>query len=256
MPAVSIGVPVFNGADRLPDALENLRRQSFTDFEVIVSDNASTDRSAEIAEDFAARDSRFRVIRQEDNIGPVPNFAAVAEAATAAHLLWRAHDDLCDRRFVERLRGSIGGADLAAPRTVVLRIGGPKKRARPAMGGATPAARLRASGPGWFYGMMRRDYALATIRRVREGYPHLWAWDHLMLFPAILSGRIALADDAVFFHRLERAKGKAARPDGPERGAMARDYEALCRAWIDEAGAASPELSAALGRHIRRRVSG
>lgn len=59
-PRVSIGIPVYNGENYLAEALDSLLRQSFGDFELLISDNASTDRTQEICQDYAARDARVR----------------------------------------------------------------------------------------------------------------------------------------------------------------------------------------------------
>jgi cellulose synthase/poly-beta-1,6-N-acetylglucosamine synthase-like glycosyltransferase len=64
-PLVSIGLPVYNGERFLAQALDSLLGQTLGDLEIIVSDNASTDRTAEICKDYAARDARIRYIRQE-----------------------------------------------------------------------------------------------------------------------------------------------------------------------------------------------
>ena len=73
-PKVSIGVPVYNGQRYLEHALSGLVDQTFTDFELIICDNASTDNTAKICEGFAARDSRIQYHRNPKNIGANPNF--------------------------------------------------------------------------------------------------------------------------------------------------------------------------------------
>ena len=68
-PKVSIGLPVRNGGRHLGEAIDSILAQTFADFELIISDNASTDDTAAICATYAARDPRVRVIRQERNIG-------------------------------------------------------------------------------------------------------------------------------------------------------------------------------------------
>jgi glycosyltransferase involved in cell wall biosynthesis len=99
-PTVSIGLPVYNGEAYLSTALGSLLAQDFPDFELIVSDNASTDRSAEICEDYAGRDSRIRVLRSSSNVGAVANFNKTFEASRGRYFMWAADDDLWDPRFV------------------------------------------------------------------------------------------------------------------------------------------------------------
>lgn len=102
-PKVSIGFTVYNGAERMCPALESLLNQTYADFELIISDNASTDATPEICKEYAARDHRIRYIRQPQNIGQVPNFVAVLRAAQGGYFMWAADDDTRDPHFIEEL---------------------------------------------------------------------------------------------------------------------------------------------------------
>lgn len=99
-PAVSIGVPVHNGAEYIGKALDSILAQTFADFEVIVSDNASTDATETICREYASRDKRFRYVRQESNIGGLPNFRYVLDRAAADYFTWLAHDDVLLPDFI------------------------------------------------------------------------------------------------------------------------------------------------------------
>jgi glycosyltransferase involved in cell wall biosynthesis len=101
-PRVSIGMPVYNGEALLESTLESLLRQTFRDFELVVCDNASTDRTRAIAEAFAARDQRVRYVRNDRNIGANANFTKVAQLTTAPLFKWAAHDDLYAETYLER----------------------------------------------------------------------------------------------------------------------------------------------------------
>lgn len=70
-PTVSIGLFVYNGERFLPKSLDSLLRQTFRDFELIISDNASTDRTEEICRGYAATDDRIRYYRNQKNMGAV-----------------------------------------------------------------------------------------------------------------------------------------------------------------------------------------
>ena len=72
-PRLSIGLPVFNGENYLAEAIDTLLAQTYTDYELIISDNASTDGTREICEKYAAKDERIRYLRQPRNIGAAPN---------------------------------------------------------------------------------------------------------------------------------------------------------------------------------------
>lgn len=100
-PRVSIGVPVYNGENYLAEALDSLLRQTFDDFELLISDNASTDRTHEICQEYAARDGRVRYVRQVRNVGAGPNHNRVLELSQAPYFKWAAHDDLYAPTYLE-----------------------------------------------------------------------------------------------------------------------------------------------------------
>ena len=102
VPRVSIGVPVYNAENYLAESLDSLLGQTFEDFELIISDNGSTDRTAEICRAYAARDPRVRYLRHEENRGQVWNFNYVFERARGEYFKWAAHDDVHAPRFLAR----------------------------------------------------------------------------------------------------------------------------------------------------------
>lgn len=101
-PKVSIGLPVFNGEKYIVETLESLLSQSFSDFELIISDNASTDRTQIICKDYATRDDRIRYYRSETNRGAAWNFNHVYRLSRGEYFKWAAHDDLCSREYLEK----------------------------------------------------------------------------------------------------------------------------------------------------------
>lgn len=101
-PTISIGVPVYNGENFLEAALRSLQGQTFEDFEVVISDNASTDGTGDIAAGFAAEDDRFRYVRNERNLGANPNYNRTFALARGEYFRWHAHDDVCDPKYLER----------------------------------------------------------------------------------------------------------------------------------------------------------
>jgi glycosyltransferase involved in cell wall biosynthesis len=101
-PAVSIGLPVYNGENFLGEALHSLCCQSFTDCELIISDNASTDGTRAICESYAKVDGRIRYYRNHENIGVHRNWNRVFELSTGRYFKWAAHDDLYAVDFVEK----------------------------------------------------------------------------------------------------------------------------------------------------------
>lgn len=101
-PRVSIGMPVYNGAKFIEAALDSLLAQTFEDFELIISDNASTDLTESICRSYAARDRRIRYYRQEHNRGSVWNFNHVFKLSRGKYFKWAAHDDICSPTFLAR----------------------------------------------------------------------------------------------------------------------------------------------------------
>jgi glycosyltransferase involved in cell wall biosynthesis len=98
---VSIGLPVYNGAEYLESAVDALLAQTFDDFELIISDNASSDDTEGVCRDLVRRDERIRYVRQPTNLGAANNFNVVVELAHAPFFKWASHDDLVDPTFLE-----------------------------------------------------------------------------------------------------------------------------------------------------------
>ena len=93
-PKVSIGMPVYNGERYLPQALDSILSQTFQDYELIISDNASTDATEDICMSYCAKDSRIRYHRNSENIGASNNYRRVFELSRGPYFRWANHDDL------------------------------------------------------------------------------------------------------------------------------------------------------------------
>lgn len=100
-PTVTVGIPVFNGERFIRQAIESVLAQTFTDFELLISDNASVDGTAAICSEYAASDRRIKLVQQEKNRGPFWNLKFVSDRATGRLLVWLAHDDALHRRYME-----------------------------------------------------------------------------------------------------------------------------------------------------------
>lgn len=101
-PKISIGLPVYNSEKFIRQRIENLLTQTFSDFELIISDNCSTDSTFEICKEYSLKDSRIRCIKQKQNMGPVWNFNFVLKEAKAEYFVWVAADDLLLPKFLEK----------------------------------------------------------------------------------------------------------------------------------------------------------
>lgn len=111
IPPLCIGFPVFNGEAFLPQALESLLAQSLGDFEVILSDNCSTDSTADICRQFERLDRRVRYVRNAANIGAGPNFNRVFRYCRSPFFKWMAHDDMLAPDYLRRLMQVMEGDD-------------------------------------------------------------------------------------------------------------------------------------------------
>jgi glycosyltransferase involved in cell wall biosynthesis len=101
-PKLSIGLPVYNGEEFLRHAIDSILGQSFQDFELIISDNASVDSTAQICKEYVRKDSRVRYFRQENNIGAAENFNFLFWRAKGEYFKWAAHDDVLAPDFLEK----------------------------------------------------------------------------------------------------------------------------------------------------------
>jgi glycosyltransferase involved in cell wall biosynthesis len=104
-PCVSIGLPVFNGEKYLEEALDSILAQTYTDFELIISDNASTDRTQQICRAYAAMDTRIRYCRNERNLGAPRNFNRAFELSRGKYFKWAAYDDLLAPEYLQKCVG-------------------------------------------------------------------------------------------------------------------------------------------------------
>lgn len=94
MPRLTLGLPVYNGARHLGASVESILGQTWGDFTLVVSDNASTDGTEDVCRGYARHDSRVRYVRQSTNIGANANYNFVAGGLDTELFRWAAHDDL------------------------------------------------------------------------------------------------------------------------------------------------------------------
>ncbi|MFT4132258.1 glycosyltransferase family 2 protein [Labrys sp. (in: a-proteobacteria)] len=265
---VIVGVPVYNGAEQLRDCLECLISQTFRDIEIRIYDNASQDSTPEIAQEFAARDSRVKYIRHPTNIRAMPNFLSVLRDCEAEFVMWRAHDDLCAPDYIERLYVSLvaePSANVAVPTTrtqtlsKTVRISRPK----PFVGQSNLISIIQLmfnSHAGWFYGLWRRDRLLADFEECWRAFAHPWALDHLILFPSLLEKAVVVVPEALFVQRLV-VKGyspqKGASPPLALMTGLRKKFSAQCRLYIERSQYSKVEkliLQSILPIYVDRRV--
>jgi glycosyltransferase involved in cell wall biosynthesis len=99
---VSIGIPVFNGEPFLEETIDSILAQTYEDFELIISDNHSSDRTEEICRRYTEKDERVRYVRNRENLGAAYNYNQVFHLSSGEYFKWAAHDDVLMPHFLER----------------------------------------------------------------------------------------------------------------------------------------------------------
>jgi glycosyltransferase involved in cell wall biosynthesis len=232
---MSIGVPVFNGARYLEACLDSLLSQTYRDLEILISDNASTDRTLDICHAYCEFDERVRYHRQPRNRGVAANYRFVVENTGGEFFKWAAYDDVCEPRFVERCVAALDGSPsdvLAFPSTIFIDSAGePLPRVDRGVrwrNHPKPIGRLNdlladptRSFAKWQFGVIRRD-ALVRTGLIRN-YD---ASDQVLMAELALLGGFAGVSEPLFRLRIHEATSGVANvsPDqladwyNPDRG--------------------------------------
>lgn len=171
-PLVTLGVAAYNEEKYIRESLENLLKQTYPHIRVLIGDNGSTDGTADICREFAARDERVIYVRRPKNIGQNANFNELARAAEGEYFCWISGHDLLDPDFVEKCVAALEadpGAVLACPRTLYMTSDGKVagEKARPFdIRRMAPEARFRETmwrvDCNYVYGMFRLRPMLDT----------------------------------------------------------------------------------------------
>lgn len=250
-PRVTIGLPVYNGEDLMRECLASIEAQTYPHFIVNIYDNASTDRTVAIAEEFAARDARFRIHRNPVNIGPGPNFLKLLDDAETEYCLWRADDDLSSPDFLERMVLALDAKPEAALAVAKVESRKPKKnKVRespfveewPGPRIINVVRRMFLSHASWIYGVWRTDELRQRYREAWKRYPIEWAHDHLVLLGVILDEAVVGDNRACFIQRIGARKEQIDAPKQrrpldellAEKEASLDRYRPLCRQAVEE----------------------
>lgn len=219
-PRVSIGVPVFNGASYLRVALDSILAQDFRDYELILSDNCSTDATEAICREVAARDARVRYVRNAENLGAAGNYNQLVALARAPYFKWAAYDDLLApshlRRCVETLDAAPPDVVLCYPRTLIIdgegQLVGPYEDALD-LREAEPHRRLRHFIWQWSlcnapFGLMRTE----ALRKTRLIQRYIGS-DITLLGELALLGRFYEVPEALFYRRIHTRSSRQNQDD-------------------------------------------
>ncbi len=221
IPAISVGMPVYNGEAHVAMAIEAVLAQTDPDFELIISDNASTDGTADIVRHYADRDARITYLRQSVNVGAAANYNLLFHAARAPLFRWFNADDLMAPTLHARCRAALDAypqAVLCWGRTQLI-----DDRGR-VIEDYDDGLDLRAESPSdrfirffevvgltnVIYGLMRRD-ALARTGLMGDG--RLPAADTRMMAELTLQGSFVDLPEILFQRRMHAAASSARRDD-------------------------------------------
>lgn len=206
---LTIGLPVYNGDNFLEECMESILAQTFRDFKLIISDNASTDRTESICLRFSKSDPRIEYYRNEKNIGAAPNFNRVFELSNTEYFKWIAHDDVHGPDFVERCVSILehdASIVLAYTRAVTIDWQGIRSRewgAPPELSSDKPAIRFKASLlppkdpiPLPIFGVIRS--AVLSKTPLQAGFA---GCDLTLLSELSLHGRFHEISEALFLQR-------------------------------------------------------
>lgn len=215
---VSIGMPVYNGERYLAGAIESLLAQDYREFELVISDNASTDRTADICWQFQKRDSRIRYIRRAQNQGSPWNFASVVHEANGPYFMWAAYDDLRApsfiRKCVEKLESHPDAVLCCTEINFIDAHGQPnaewaaKHFVNLDTYGMSPVERVHPliAFSGWFaiYGLLR----LENAKKFSLGLS-VQGWDVIFLMELLTLGNFVKVPEPLFSYRIAQQKTAA-----------------------------------------------
>jgi len=207
VPRVSIGMPVYNGARYLEEAVHSLLRQTERDFTLLISDNSSTDETPRICARLVGADPRVTYVRQAVNIGVVRNFNYVFEAAQSPYFMWAAHDDLWAPEFLARCLGLLeDDPEAVAAFSSIRRIGPNAEIVEPFV--ALPAgvsSRHVTVRVGAFFrcATWSHTYGVGRLEALRStgGFVTRWGSDGHLLLTLALKGPTAIAPEVLFSAR-------------------------------------------------------
>ncbi len=236
-PAVSIGLPVYNGERYLDATIRSILGQSFRDIELIIGDNASTDATAEICARHAAADPRVRYHRNERNLGAGPNYDACFHRARGRYFKWAAHDDLLAPGYLAQAVAALERAPAAVLCTVGITEIGPEDEVLrayanhfPGVDSPDPARRLGAvihtrHQCEDFFGLFRREALVGSgLHGTFSGS------DRVLLAEMALRGPWVSVPEPLFLHREHPARYT--------RAVLLKDRREAA-AWQDTSGAAA-----------------
>lgn len=209
-PLVSVGIPVYNGENHLREALESLLAQTYQNFEILTSDNCSSDGTQTISEEFTARNSRVRYVSHSENRGASASYNYLVHHTTGKYFKWAGHDDLCRsdflRKCIDQLERDISVCLAATKTTIIDQNSLEILKLDREFSASSDIFSVRVKDYSRFYesdrdanqvfGVYRRSSLLKTS--LIANYP---ASDLLLLGQIAMLGKVMLIDSPIFYRR-------------------------------------------------------
>ena len=209
-PMVSVGMPVYNGEKYLENALDSLLEQDYENFELIISDNASTDSTPEICRAFAAKDGRVRYSRNEMNVGAVKNFNRVFEMSSGKYFMWAGSHDLWHPTMLSRCVSLLEQDEsvvVSYPQAVrVDHEGNPINEETDRLDTRGLVAADRCVQTIYNFGSCHAVYGVMRAETLRGigGFVNVWGPDGLLLTELSLRGTFAQVPEPLFYIRRDK----------------------------------------------------
>ena len=206
-PRVSVGLAVYNGERYIASAIECILSQSYRDFELIICDNDSSDRTGEICQRFAAVDPRVRYYRNPRNIGGVRNENRTFFLARGEFFKLAAHDDLISDNFLEASVAALDAhprAELCIPSALVIDEDGAERETDAPISGVEPTVPARIRALTDFRYMCEATYGVARMTALRAIRPqaNFLHSDRIVMCELAARAPFHLEPSAVFYRRI------------------------------------------------------
>ena len=207
---ISIGMPAYNCGAFIKQALDSLSNQTYSRFELIISDDASTDKTSTICKSYAKKDPRILYIRKVKNIGFLKNFNYVLKKAQGKYFMWAGCDDLWDKTYIEKLYTALENRNesvLAVSKFNNLyhskRYDYLKNQHKASNLDHLPSILffMKSRNLSYYYGLHKTKNLKKIGGYHYDSRPFFHSSDYLTIFKALLNGPLTYVNEVLFIKR-------------------------------------------------------
>ncbi len=213
---VSVGMVVYNGGQYIRESLDSLLAQEYENFELIISDDSSTDETSAICQEYTYRDKRIKYYRNKTNLGVYRNFKQVFDYSSGEYFMWAAQDDLWHPSYIRELISLLlkyDSAVLAGCQVTEFLQDKSKYWTVPIVPTTLKMTRMERIGRfventphaicHLIYGMFRRDTLVnsKSLKLADKVNDSKVGFDHLIVFNSLVQGDVVISDKPLFFGR-------------------------------------------------------